>query len=77
VSVYDAPNQQVVRGDGSGPGASEVSVSGEPPAPAAAGDEGPGADATKQELLDYAAAHGLDVDEDMTKAEIREVIDAG
>ena len=66
MSTYDAPNQQVVRADGSGPG---VDMEGPPP---------PGLDSmTKAELLEHAEAQGVEVDDSMTKAEITEAIEAG
>ena len=69
MSTYDAPNQQVVRADGSGPG---VDQGGEPPQPE------PGLDSmTKAELLEHAEAQGVEVDDSMTKAEITEAIEAG
>ena len=65
--LLDAPNQQVVRADASAPW-----------------DEGTGGEAapeaksmTKAELLDAAAAAGVDADESMTKAQIQEAIEAG
>jgi len=72
-----APNQQVVRADGSGP--AEEGTGG-----AGGGDAGqpePKADdldaMTKDQLLAYAAAHGVTADASMTKADIRAAIDAG
>jgi hypothetical protein len=65
--IWDAPNQQVVRPDQSGPW-----------------DEGSGGsqsaapeqqiqvdDMTKAQLLAYADEHGIDVDDTMTRAELR------
>lgn len=66
----DAPNQQVVREDGSGP-ADEGS--GGAPAPS----EAERLDAmTKAQLIEEAAARGVDVDPASTKAEIRSALDA-
>ena len=65
----DAPNQQVVRPDGSGP-ADQGQGGAAPPPP-------PPLDAlTKDELLERAAELGIEVDASMTKAEIREAIGA-
>jgi hypothetical protein len=71
VSSYDAPNQQVVRADGSGPGATAGGNGngGEPePEPTVA-------TMTKAQLLEYAAELGVDADDSMTKAEITEAIE--
>ena len=77
-TVWDAPNQQVVRPDqsppweeGTGAGAD---VDGEP-APSGQTSE---LDAmTKSELLDYAKQHGVSpANNDMTKDELRAAIDA-
>ena len=73
---YDAPNQQVVRGDGSAPW-DEGTGGGEDVGQGAApeGDDQPGVDdMSKAELLDEAEARGVDVDASMTKAEIRAAI---
>jgi hypothetical protein len=70
---YDAPNQQVVRADGSGPADEGSGGSG---APAAASSD-PLDDMTKDELIDVAAERGVSVSGTMTKAEIRDAIDAG
>jgi hypothetical protein len=70
---YDAPNQQVVRADGSGPAdRGEGGSASEQPQ-----QEG-GLDAmTKAELLEYAQARGISpANNDMSKQEIRESIDA-
>ena len=62
----DAPNQQVVRADGSGP--------------ADEGNGGGGAEPktldemTKAELLEQAAARGVEANDSMTKAEILEAL---
>jgi hypothetical protein len=68
---WDAPNQQVVRDDASGPW--EEGTGGSP--------EGPVADQldamTKAQLLEQAAAQGVDANEGMTKAEIIQAIEAG
>jgi hypothetical protein len=74
-----APNQQAVRGDESGPaeegeGGTER-VDPEPVQPQA---EEPDLDAmTKAQLQELAAERGVDVDDSMTKAEIREALEAG
>jgi hypothetical protein len=71
-----APNQQVVRGDESGPaeegeGGSER-IDPEPVQPI----EQPSLDEmTKAELLDEAERRGVDVDPTVTKAEIREALE--
>jgi hypothetical protein len=71
---YDAPNQQVVRGDGSGPADEGTGGSAAAPEPEAESEF----DAmTKDELLDEAYARGIDVPSGATKAEIREAIEAG
>jgi hypothetical protein len=71
---YDAPNQQVVRGDGSGPweegDGGGVVVDEAADAPSLD-------DMTKDELIEVASDRGLDVNATMTKAEIRAVIEAG
>ena len=72
---YDAPNQQVVRADGSAPW-DEGTGGGEADAPPPE-NGGDGLDAmSKSELLDEAEARGVDADASMTKAEIREAIEA-
>jgi len=73
--VWDWPNQQTVREDASGPGVDTT--------PGTAAAEAAGEDEfeeptveemTKAQLLDYAAENDIEVDEGMTKAEIREAI---
>ena len=66
-----APNQQVVRADGSGPAEEGTGGTDEAPVEPEAKDLD---DMTKAELLDEAGRRGIDVDEQMTKAEIREAI---
>ena len=72
--LYDAPNQEVVRPDGSPPweegeGGSEVL-----PGPSGEADD---LDAmTKDELLALADERGVEVPASATKAEIREAIEA-
>jgi len=66
-----APNQQVVRQDGSGP--AEEGTGGDA-GPVETTESDPLDAMTKAQLLDEAAARGVDVDESMTKAEIREAI---
>jgi hypothetical protein len=72
MSLYDSPNQQVVRGDASGPGVSE-GVSG-----AVAATTEPNLDSmTKAELLAHAQALGVSpANNDMTKDELRAGIEA-
>jgi hypothetical protein len=67
---WDAPNQQVVRADQSAPW--EEGSGGEPPEVAPTLDE-----MTKAQLLTYAAEHDIQVDETMSKAEIRAAIGDG
>ena len=70
---YDAPNQQVVRADGSAPWDEGAGGGGD----AAPPPDGDGLDAmSKSELLDEAQARGVDADASMTKAEIREALEA-
>lgn len=68
-TLWDAPNQQVVRADNSGPGVDEGGS-------AAAPESNPLDSMTKDQLVAYAAEHGIDVDASTTKAEIRATIDA-
>jgi hypothetical protein len=68
--LMDAPNQQAVRADGSGPW--EEGTGGETAEVAPTLDE-----MTKAQLLRYAADHELDVDETLTKGEIRAAIGDG
>ena len=77
-TLYDAPNQQVVRADGSGPGidsepAPEPKDGAQDPS-----DETAALDAmTKAELLAYAQQLGVSpANNDMTKDELRAGIDA-
>lgn len=65
---WDAPNQQVVRDDASGPW--EEGTGGDPGQPVAGLDT-----MTKDELLAEAERRDLDVNQSMTKAEIRAAID--
>lgn len=75
MSVWDAPNQQVVREDQSPPWEEGTGNGGAPDLPLA--DSGDDLDAmTKSDLLDYAAEHGVEADDSMTKAQIREAIGA-
>jgi hypothetical protein len=75
MSSYDAPNQQVVREDRSGPG---VTAGTEPGTETATVEEPTGLDAlTKQELLEEARRLGVSpANNDMTKEELRAGIDA-
>jgi hypothetical protein len=66
---YDAPNQQVVRADGSGP-ADEGEGGSAPKSEAERLDA-----MTKAELLEEAATRGVEVDAAMTKAEIRSALE--
>lgn len=67
--LYDAPNQQVVRPDGSAPW--EEGEGGSAPEPPVNELDA----MTKDQLLGYAAGHGVDVDASMSKADIRAAID--
>jgi hypothetical protein len=72
--MYDAPNQQAVRADGSGPGEDAGveydHVEDVPDAPATLDEM------TKAELLDYARELGVSpANNDMTKEELRAGID--
>ena len=70
-TVWDAPNQQVVRPDESGPWDDGAGGSVDPDPKN--GD--PLDSMTKDELLAYAEEHGVDVNASMTKADIRAAID--
>jgi len=70
MTVYDNPNQEVVRSDGSGPGL------GPEPKDETETEPNPLDSMTKDELLSYAFDRGLEVNSAMTKAEIRDAIDA-
>jgi hypothetical protein len=65
----DAPNQQVVREDGSGPADEGTGGAAASPAP-----PDPLDDMTKDELLAEATARGVDVDASATKADIKDAI---
>lgn len=69
MTEWDAPNQQVVRDDASGPW--EEGTGG-----AVEGPQGLG-DMTKAELIDEAERRGVDVDASATKAELREALEGG
>lgn len=71
MTEWDAPNQQVVRGDQSAPWDEGSGGSGE-----AAGEKTLD-QMTKAELLEQAAARGVAANETMTKDEIRAAIEAG
>jgi hypothetical protein len=73
MSELYAPNQQVVRPDGSGP--AEEGTGGSTPEPGPEPTDNLDA-MTKDELIAYAGAHGVDVDASMTKADIRAAIGA-
>ena len=84
-TLWDAPNQQVVRADESPPWeegtGGEVPEPPDPPDPPTVPPEGNGeeeipvSEMTKQQLLKHAEKLGLDLDDTLTKAEIREAID--
>jgi hypothetical protein len=68
--LWDAPNQQVVRPDASGPG--DEGTGGSEPAQQSE-DLG---SLTKAQLLERADAQGVEADESMTKAQIIEALEA-
>jgi len=70
-TIWDAPNQQVVREDQSAPW--DEGTGGVPGVLEA---EDPLAGMTKSELLAEAEARGVQADDSMTKAEITEAIEA-
>jgi hypothetical protein len=78
-AMYDAPNQEVVRADGSGPGVLSTKAAQAPAgesAGAAAEDELTLDEMTKDELLDYAHEIGASpANASMTKDEIRDAIE--
>jgi hypothetical protein len=72
VTLWDAPNQQVVRDDHSAPWEEGTGGTESPP------DDDPEPtvqEMTKAQLLAYAVDHDIDVDESLTKAELREAIE--
>jgi hypothetical protein len=73
--VWDAPNQQVVRPDASAPW-EEGNGGSQNPEPK---DDEPLTldEMTKAQLLNYAAQHDIDVDDSMSKADIRAAIGDG
>jgi hypothetical protein len=73
-----APNQQVVRADGSGPAEEGTGGGGadEPDQPAAEPEPEDLDAMTKDQLLAYAAEHGVDANAAMTKDEIKAAIQA-
>jgi hypothetical protein len=81
-TVWDAPNQQVVRADQSHPAQEGTGGTGRQDVPETASDETTGEQTdldgmTKAELLEY--ARSLDVspaNNDMTKEELRAAVDA-
>jgi hypothetical protein len=77
MSVWDAPNQQVVRADQSGPGVDPDAPEPGPTGPEAASSEQQALDEmTKDELLAYAQELGVSpANAGMTKDEIRAGID--
>jgi hypothetical protein len=79
VSDWYAPNQQAVRGDESGPAEQgEGGIERIDPEPVQPPAEEADLDAmTKAELQALAAQRGVDVDESMTKAEMREALEGG
>jgi hypothetical protein len=70
-TLWDAPNQQVVRADESAPW--EEGTGGEAVEP----KQGPLDSMTKDQLLVYADDHEISADSTMTKAEIKAAIEAG
>ena len=72
-TMWDAPNQQVVRPDQSAPW--DEGDGGSENAGPKGGDEPTVEEMTKAQLLNHAGRLGIDVDDTMTKAEIREAID--
>jgi len=74
MTEWDAPNQQVVRADQSPPW--EEGTGGTPDEVQPTDGEEPTVDEmTKAQLLKHADSLGLDVDDAMTKAELRTAID--
>ena len=74
-TIWDAPNQQVVRPDQSAPW-DEGDGGSENAGPKSRDSDEPTVDEmTKAQLLNHAGRLGIDVDDTMTKAEIREAID--
>lgn len=69
--LYDAPNQQAVRPDGSAPW--EEGDGGAAAEPEPEKDLG---SMTKAQLLEEADARGVDADDSMTKAQILEALEA-
>jgi len=78
MSVYDAPNQQVVRPDGSGPADTGSGGSGAGEAGPPAADTGGDLDAmTKEQLLELATSLGVSpANAGMTKDELKAGIEA-
>ena len=75
-TVWDAPNQQVVREDGSPPW-EEGAGGGGNPDPQSAHADGDLEAMTKAELLDYAKSLGVSpANNDMTKAELIDAVEA-
>lgn len=69
MSTYDAPNQQVVRADGSGPGIEEGGAAAAAPDQEATDDEL--LELTKDELIERAVELGVSpANQGMTKAEL-------
>jgi hypothetical protein len=76
-TVWDWPNQQVVRADHSGPGVDTNTGEGTPePAPLERAGPPDVASATKAQLLAYAVGQGLPVSNANTKDEIAEAVTA-
>lgn len=76
--LYDAPNQEVVRADGSGPGVGEEGAKTAPTASEEPSQEGtPSLDEmTKAQLLEHAKSLGVSpANNDMTKEELRAAVD--
>jgi hypothetical protein len=75
--LWDAPNQQVVREDGSGPGIDGDGDAGETVEPVDDTDDPTLDEMTKAQLLEYAQSRGYSpANAAMSKDEIRATIDA-
>jgi hypothetical protein len=72
---WDAPNQQVVRDDASAPWDEGTGGSTEEPTGDSSNGEPTLDSMTKAQLLEHAQGLGLDVDESMTKADIKAEIE--
>jgi hypothetical protein len=75
-TLWDAPNQQVVREDQSGPGIDSPGVPIDPGEPDGPAEEPTLDEMTKAQLLEYAQSKGYSpANHAMTKEEIRATID--